>query len=360
MNIDEFKNTTRNQHFVSQAEQRLNSCSPDRNSKNAEIYCFDIIGKNPPTISLGEKIAIKRNLSFQDLFTLARVGDAERLNFERLFHKYERNYPAHVKSVLDWIGLARSSVKDSNDGVDLQSVDGCDFMQLMTHVKCIYSYKLMNWLRNPYKIKEVLKSFDIYLNHCIDDPGAFALYLALTEKNSAEQKYICDTYGVSSKEYAEWIRLLLLFLYAKSDEASSLDGFVEEFFIAKEFTNVVLVHVFDEDCALLTDTGVVKDSSSNGLATYMNVSKNCIISLQHTFVEGAYLDEIVRQNNLPESARKELIKTLGGSLFGRLYFNSNAMLAGYNKICVKAAASKVFSASSSVYGIELTERSYSE
>lgn len=352
MNIDEFKNTTRNQHFVSQAEQRLNSCSPDRTSKKAEIYCFDIIGKNPPKISRGEKSAIKKNLSFQDLFTLARVGDVERVNFERLFNKYERNYPAHVKSVLDWVGLARSSVEDSNEGVDLQTVDGCDFMQFMAHVKFIYTYKLMNWLRNPYKIKEVLRTFDIYLDHCIDDPGAVALYFALTEKNSAEEKYICDAYGVSSTEYAEWIRLLLLFLYAKSGESSSLDGFVEEFFLAKEFTTAVLVHVFDEHCALLTDTGVVKDSLSDGLATYMNISKNCIILLQHAFVEGAYLDEIVRQHNLPESARKELVKKMGGSLFGKLYFNNNAMLAGYNKICVRAAASQVFSASSSVYGVE--------
>ncbi|HGL6714103.1 hypothetical protein NTJ56_19155 [Burkholderia contaminans] len=360
MSFDEFKNTTHNQHFVSQAEQRLNSCSPDPYSKKAEIYRFDVVEKSHPRICLKGKSAIKRNLSFQDLFTLARIGESERLNFERLFKKYEDGYPNKVADLLDWIATARGRVEDYREGINLQEVEGCDFPLLISHAKYIYTYKLLNWLRNPYKIKETLKSFDLYLNHSIDKPGAIELYIALTDKNGAEEQYICHTYGVSPKEYKEWIRLLLLFLYAEGDESSILEGFVEEFFQAKEFTNTIVIHVFDEQRALLPDTGVVIDAPPGCLATYMNVSKGCVISLQHTFIDGEYIDEIVRRHKLPKATREKLMNKLGNMIFGKLYINDEAALAGYNKICVRGAALQVFSASSKVQGVEVVESGNSD
>ncbi|CAN7520254.1 hypothetical protein ACFFQ5_09920 [Pseudomonas brassicacearum] len=353
MAIDNFKNDTRNQHFVSQAEQRLNSCSVDPYSKKAEIHRFDVVDKKRQQIRSNGKSLIRKNLAFQDLFTFARVGDSERINFERLFNKYEGGYPAQVAGLLDWITVARTRVDVTSESIDLQKIKGCDFAIFLKHVKYIYTYKLMNWLRNPYKIKEVLKNFDSYVDHCIDKPGAFALYVALTEKNNAEEKYICDSYGVSPKEYKEWIRLLLLFLYAEGDESTSLDGFVDEFFLAKEFSTSILAFVFDKKCALLSDTGVIKEPLKTGPAIYMNITKNCIILLQHAFVDGKYLDELMAKLSLPESERERLMEILSTNVYGRLSINDEAMLAGYNKICVREAALQVFCASPDVYGVEV-------
>ncbi|CAD5202125.1 hypothetical protein, partial [Pseudomonas sp. FEN] len=306
MSFEKYKNTTHNQHFVSQAEQRLNSFSSNP-SKGAGIYCFDILDKEDPTVGPRRKKSIDKNLAFQDLFTFARIGDKERLNFESMFRKYEDGYPAQISSLLDWVSEARKTARKESGSIDLETIEGLEFSSLLRHVKYIYTYKTMNWLRNPHKIREVTKHFASYVDHCIYSPEALRLYVALASKDGAEEKHICKIYGVSPKEYREWIRLLLLFLYSDEQMKPCVEGFVEEFFLAKEFTNMVLIHIFDDRCALLTDTGVVKSSHSDGMIAYMNVTKGCVISLQHTLVEGKYLDETMKQLNLPQSARNTCI-----------------------------------------------------
>ncbi|MDC7815664.1 hypothetical protein [Pseudomonas sp. BLCC-B112] len=353
MSFEKYTNTTHNQHFVSQAEQRVNSYS-SAPSKGAGIYCFDILDKKEPTVRPGRKKSIEKNLSFQDLFTIARVGDKERVNFEAMFKRYEDGYPAQVSSLLDWVALARGSEKAASGSINLEEVKGQQFFDLLGYVKYIYTYKVMNWLRNPYKIREVIRNFAPYVDHCIDSPEALRLYLALASKSCEEEKYICKVYGVLPGEYRQWIRLLLLFLYSDDRNKSSLDGYIEEFFSAKEFVNMVHIHVFDSRCALLTDTGVVKDSSSDGLVAYMNVSSSCVLSIQHAFVEGRFLDLTMKQLNIPESDRDKCMAALGGKIHGVLRVNDIDILAGYNKICVKAAARQVFSASAEIDGVKIS------
>lgn len=352
MSFEKYKITTHNQHFVSQAEQRVNSYSSDP-SKGAGIYCFDIIDKKEPAVRPGKKKSIEKNLSFQDLFTLSRVGDKERVNFEAMFRRYEDGYPAQVSSLLDWVELAKSSHGEASGSINLEEVKGQKFSDFLGHVKYIYTYKIMNWLRNPYKIREVIKNFAPYVDHCIDSPDALRLYLTLASKNCEEEKYICKVFGVSPGEYRQWIRLLLLFLYSDDKIKSSLEGFIEEFFVAKEFVNTASVHIFDVRCALLTDTGIVKDSSSDSMVSYMNVSSNCILSLQHAFVGGRFLDMTMKQLNIPESARDKCMAALGGKIHGVLCVNDIDVLAGYNQICVKAAARQVFSASAEIDGVKI-------
>jgi hypothetical protein len=349
--LDDFINPTANQHFVSRSEQRLNSCSKDTKSKKAETYRFSIIDSKKPIIRLEGKTQIWRNLGFQDLFTFMRTGEKDRLNFERLFERHEAPYPEHVSSLLAMINEVRGRL-DKQPKIHLKDLEGFDFERFLGHVKFIYTYKTMNWLRNPYKIKEVLKRFDTFLDHSLDKPGALSLYLALAKKNSSEEAYICNTYGVSSKEYQQWIRLLLLFLYVdRYDDESQLDGFINEFFIAPEFSTTIFVAVFDERCALLTDTGVVKDSG-NGPLTYMNVSKNCIVALEHAFVD-VTLDRVIREYGFDESAREQIRARIATGVNAVLTVNSYELLGGYNKICVKAAALEVFCATPDVQGVQV-------
>lgn len=355
MNTNDHVNNTYNQHFISQAEQRLNSCTADPNSEKPEIHCFDITDKKNLKIKYAGKNLIKRNMSFRDIFTLAKIGDSDRINFERLFGIYEAQYPLRVKNLQELIAKAkdRAPMPIGAEGLDLETVLGEDFPAFMSHVKYFYTYKLMNWLRNPYTIKNVLKTFDSYVDHSIAKPGALELYFALTAKNEGEERHICSSFNITPTQYKQWIRLLLLFLYSESDEPSSLEGFAEEFFLAPEFANAVLVHEFEDRCALLTDTGVVRDSISDGISTYMNITKNLIIALQHTKADGKHVDEIVKQFNLSTAQREELVKKIQKSVTARLCLNHYDILAGYNQICVKAAEKQVFSASKIVDGVDL-------
>lgn len=128
--FDEFTNTTANQHFVSQAEQRLNSCSIDPQSKKAEIYRFSIFDKNTPAVHLGRKTQIWRNLEFQDLFTFMRTGKKDRLNLERLFKRYEAPYPEHVSSLLAMINRARKC-PGAPSKIYLKDLENFDFNTLL-------------------------------------------------------------------------------------------------------------------------------------------------------------------------------------------------------------------------------------
>ncbi|MCQ3017412.1 hypothetical protein NLO83_17670 [Pseudomonas tremae] len=349
-NLDDFMNPTANQHFISQSEQRLNSCS-DPSAKKPEIYRFSIVDRKTPTMQLKGKIPIWKNLGFQDLFTLMRTTDNSRLNFEHLFERYEGPYPQHVSSLLAMINDVRNSLYGQSP-IHLRDVKGFDFERFLDHVKFIYTYKTMNWLRNPHKIKEVLKQFDTFLDHVLDKPGAMALYVALAEKNPAEENYICKTYDVSSKEYKQWIRLLLLFLYIDKDEDSSvLDSFIHEFFIAPEFATTIFVAVFDEHCALLTDTGVVKDSG-NGPLTYMNVAKNCIIALEHARLD-VTLDKLIKGKAIDKPLIEELRARIATDVNAVLMVNDYDILHGYNQICVRATAKEVFCAAPDVHGVHV-------
>lgn len=352
MSLKDHTNNTYNQHFVSQAEQRLNSCSADAQSPKAEIYSFDIIDRDQGKIRLNKKNKIQNNLAFSDLFTLARISETERLNFEHLFGRYEANYPSQVSTLRAWIATARDKVEYTSNGIDLKNIEGCDFSIFLEAIKNIYTYKLLNWLRNPYKISEVIKTFDKFTDLTINKKNAISLYTALTKKNQAEEKYICDTFSISTKEYKKWIRLLLLFLYSEKDEPSSLQGMVEEFFKADECSHLIFVLLSDQSCALLSDTGVIKDSPEFGDATYMNISKNCVILLQHTFNE-IVLKNLISKNKYLSSYSIETRDEIAHSINAKLFVNDEELLAGYNKICVKAAALQVYSASIDIIGIKV-------
>lgn len=347
MSINKFLNLTKNQHFVSQAEQRMNSCSANPDSNKVKIYRFNIEGVSPPRISPDGKVAICRNLSFHDLFTILRTPEKERINLEGLFGRYEGEFSMRATNLLGWVGKARSASGIISGKIELNGIEGCNLSEVLDDIKFIYKYKILVGIRNPFKIKDTLRDFAFALNRSLAEAGALELYTALEAKNKAEETRICSTYGVSPKEYREWIRLLILFLYVGEDKSAILDGFIDEFFKAKEFTTNILICAFDGEYALLPDTGVVKDEFSDGLATYMNVSKHCIVALKHTKIDGRFLDQICEENK----------HKLAGSVFGSLFVNDKKVLAGYNKICVKAAAKQVFSGAPEIAGVEVIEKS---
>ena len=85
------ENETRNQHYLSQVEQRLNSFNPDDKKKKQRIYTFNIIDREDYKISLlsDKGSLIENNLSLEDLFSFDVVDKKIRANLETLFHAYE-------------------------------------------------------------------------------------------------------------------------------------------------------------------------------------------------------------------------------------------------------------------------------
>lgn len=93
---------TKNQHYISQAEQKLNAIEPSAARKKRAIHAFTIIDRDAPTLSNspagGQRI--EQTLSCLDLFSFDVVDSKYRHNLEELFHKYENRIADHSDSFL--------------------------------------------------------------------------------------------------------------------------------------------------------------------------------------------------------------------------------------------------------------------
>jgi hypothetical protein len=86
------QNDTANQHYVSQAEQRLNSLNPHAALRNRRIYSFTLVDREALALSLDSSQGrlISKNLASRDLFSFDVIRDnTSRFKFETLFQQYE-------------------------------------------------------------------------------------------------------------------------------------------------------------------------------------------------------------------------------------------------------------------------------
>lgn len=354
--MEKHTNLTHNQHFISQAEQRMNSCSDKPEAKKAKIYKFTVDETQPLTVHLQNKATIENNLAFQDLFTIMRTNDNKRVNLEALFNRYETDYAESAKSIIEAISMERSGPGSATIQLTEELQAHPNHSPTIDLIKRIYRHKILVGARNPLRVKETLNRFQDSLDHSVADMDALALHLALEGKDPREERHICETYKLSRCDYRRWIRLLILLLYRKGDGETILDGFVDEFFNAKDYFTLVRVHSFKEGCALLPDTGVVTDAVDGGIVTYMNVSKHCIIAVVHKKIETPVFDALCRSRKLSSRGRSELIESLASNVQIRLVLDDRATLEGYNKICVKACVSEVFSGAKEAPGIRVVEK----
>src|SRR5215472_10811453 len=82
---------TKNQHFVSQVEQRLNALNPGARPENQRIYEFEIVDRDQHQVRLVNPKGrlISNALSMFDLFSFDVADDGLRANLERVFGTYE-------------------------------------------------------------------------------------------------------------------------------------------------------------------------------------------------------------------------------------------------------------------------------
>src|ERR1700730_11095979 len=113
-------NVTRNQHYLSRVEQKLNACNPDSKSRRFRIYSFRLVDRERYEIALESPHGrlIDSSLSLLDLFSFDVSGGGRlRLNLESLFHKYEENIERDTENLLKKLAVTNSDV--SSEIVDL-------------------------------------------------------------------------------------------------------------------------------------------------------------------------------------------------------------------------------------------------
>ncbi len=142
------KNNTRNQHFIPQIEQRLNAIDPTLAPEKQQIYEFEVLSHalDAPQIGPPQRRRIEKNLAIQDLFSFDVIPKTDqRLNFERLFQKYESDIERNTNLLLDKVQAGNNELGDQ--------------------VAALFLAKMMNFARNPYSIEKMLNTFGILGDH---------------------------------------------------------------------------------------------------------------------------------------------------------------------------------------------------
>jgi hypothetical protein len=191
---------TKNQHFISQIEQRLNACNPNAASANPRIYEFQIVDRDKHILRLADAKgkSIKNNLSMLDLFSFDVDKDKNtRINFEQAFDRYESQMRANTESIL----LARA--KGTSD--------------IGTELFNLFVAKLVNFIRNPFSVTKVVNTFGRFAEHHPTNPAIYDTYIRTMTGRQPHQAHLCHELGISDDQYKTWLRLLLMLLTPMAD-----------------------------------------------------------------------------------------------------------------------------------------------
>jgi len=142
-----FNNRTKNQHYISQVEQKLNSINPEVDRSKRKIFEYEIVDRE---LDIYQKtkltgVKIEQNLSFNDLYTFDILNDQTRSNFEEFFCKYENKVEI----------LTRNLIEKS---VNNHPITEDEIFNLIT---C----KFLNFIRNLFSIKKIINTFSQSLNY---------------------------------------------------------------------------------------------------------------------------------------------------------------------------------------------------
>jgi hypothetical protein len=237
--VEMLKNDTRNQHFVTRGEQRLNALNPQADPKNQRIYSFEVIDRENYKLALESPIGrpIGSNLSLFDLFSFDVPGDSRlRLNFESLFHKYEGYIEAHTQSLLAKLNSGTNDIK--------------------AEIINLFAAKLLNFVRNPFSIQKVLNSFPGLASHDPADPALLAEYRRIVSGKKPHQAYLCAQLGISDAQYVEWLRMLFMLLVPMADgQPNFFEDVIRRLLENRKMHVAAVVNEYDSARCLLSDRG---------------------------------------------------------------------------------------------------------
>lgn len=320
---------TKNQHFVSQVEQRLNAIDPTLDAKNQKIYSFTLKDRESLSIRLdsakGKKICSV--LSLHDLFSFEVLGkEAGRYNFEALFHRYESDIKENTDSLLSNLSSAGADIKNE--------------------ITSLFLSKFLNFVRNPYSIKKVLNTFPQLANIHPTDPVHYANFRKVSLGRKPQQKYLCDKLNISEEDYIDWLGVIFLLL-TPLDESNSnfLEQMVKGLFLDKDVFAMVIIYTYDEHACLLSDRGysIPLPETDHMVWDFNLYSKG--------FIRYAFGD---LEKLTPLSTPQELVfeyKSLPKSIDVHNIVNDLDTLRAYNQNVVHQCHSKVFSSSSACFGL---------
>ena len=333
-------NETQNQHFVSQAEQRLNAINSNAKQINQRIYAFSIVDRDSSEIHLlnqkGRKI--NSNLSFQDLFSFDILNRTHRRNFEEIFQRYEENITLYTCRFTTKIKQEDSNVRE----------------ELVN----IFALKLLNTLRNPYSIARSLRIFpDILKNSHPTDPHLYREYEHAVYGNRPHQQTLCRHFGITLDQYNEWIRCLFILLnYVNDKNLTAFEEIIVSLFNDPNLHIGIRLFTYNQETCLLPDIGFVDFGDDPGtMAMAFNLYSRAFVQYvflnRDTFLEKheARVGPIPQRHREAFEQWKSQQKTV--SIYPEL--NNLDLLRAYNAGAVLQCHSHVYGSAKKYCGIRV-------
>ncbi|WP_336964099.1 hypothetical protein [Acinetobacter pittii] len=192
-----FNNETRNQHYISQVEQKLNSIDPTLPRERRRIYKFKLVDREQLTSEMVNPngVRIEKNLSFNDLYTFDIFSDNSRNNFELFFGKYEDKIEVTTNNII----------------TKLRNEDSIAIEEL----KVLIFSKLMNFIRNPFCIEKILNTYGELSKVSPTDPILKTEFQKISKKNIHISKDTLSQLNVTEDIYIEWLKVLFNFFSVK-------------------------------------------------------------------------------------------------------------------------------------------------
>lgn len=224
-------NLTRNQHFISQVEQRGNCIDESRPKDKQRIYKFEIVDRENYVVRLTDTtgVKIKTNLSFDDLFSLDVKSSKLRKNLEDFFQRFEMD----LVQATDLL-IYESKIKSGGD-------------VLKDAAERVYKAKFMGWIRNPYLIARTIDMFVGLKGMHPTDPLLLAHFSEIRTGTKPHQAGVCAMFGVTSEQYFQWLEILFLALMTPPAATKSiLESTVEKLIESEGNMCHLIVATFDD------------------------------------------------------------------------------------------------------------------
>lgn len=323
---------TRNQHYLPQVEQRLNSFNPGEQKKKQRIYSFNIIDREDYKITLlsDKGSLIEHNLSLDDLFSFDVVDKKYRANFESLFHAYECNIGIYTHSLLEKLQMGNNDIKE----------------ELLN----LFASKLLNFFRNPHCIEKTINTVGILADHYPLDPDLSSTCIRIENGRKPQQEHLCSQLGITNEIYQKWLKILfMLLMRPKPDEPNILEQVVKSLYENESHHVSAFVFSYTGEHAdkrpLLSDRGFSMPIQDEGCLAYsFNLCANAFIGYIFTNVDKQTLVEA------PERII-DLFKKQPKNVSVKYVENELSALASYNRNTIYQAKEKVYCSSKSVYGL---------
>lgn len=315
------RNGTIQQHYVSQVEQRMNTCTPSAKKNKQRIFSFEIdhqssadeLRLKPPVSK-----SIASSLVLEDLFSFDRQPSSRlRHNFESLFHCHEENLHSTTEQLLT--------------KVDEQSPD------ISEELIKLYEAKLMSFLRNPYSVAKILNTFRGIANYHPTDAALEETFQLVLNGRRPHQVAMCRKLGITDVQYRQWLGLMFMMLTELMPGRGSLfESAVNGLFRSPKIFVGVLVCVYTKEKCLLSDRAFsthLQNEHAEGMD--FNLRHNAFV--RYIFAS--------RRAMLPSNTSQyvlDMSETLAPQIHFVYSVDDMKMLRGYNRNVINQSHSHVF------------------